>query len=631
MANKNRKRALLSLLLATSICLSGCAPTFTLFKVDSQTSTVTENQNEGDVMYPESEDIDGMYTDVKNSSNKPSSGKTYDDTIYLNAYGIKADKGVKYATTPISFSKLGLKRPSVIHPAEVHFGTYQNMDQLAYNPNEWAFCRAYGDGILFHEAYWLNMSSPIATEGKALGDIIKTAKNLKVYLEYGMPKASITATAEDNGTIYGKENADYANYRINRFMDLSGINIDVVNLEFYSGSVTNIMKALGLEYSWDHHYNIGVPYLLKTYDSFYERFVKDFPGMQINHVGCPNLTGWVSEADGGTLPRHWQQNYTQPYWTSYQAYDITIPIFEKYKNDGLHLGWVHDSSWLSFDKGGNNVYGTQDAVVLESMDIIQNRFNMDSTLIVGSWDGGSGNTVETGGRLLNESHDDADRYFWENSLKSIYNAQYHGEMHNAYLIESYWDGPYQMVPETQKYTYTNLVQTAIKYLKGIGQNLDLYITDSKGKKTGEDVYLGTPSAEQTVKAGKKANTYTITLKNNGDVDCNPWLRAVENKNGAKVTYTYKGKDITDAITSKEGYMFKDLFENENGEFDLYTTPGDHVLNTRYDEQPHGLKPGESISIEVTVSGGNDGAVAICGFYNMQDITDTIKDVVTIKF
>lgn len=628
---KKRNIALIALMCCCTIFLTSCSRVFTVFPTDKKEGEELTVDKNGDVIYPEQQDNLQDYTTEYSSAKKPNSSKTYTQTEYGYSYGIKSEDGKIIALNTVDFSKLGLERPNVIYPAEVIFGTYQNMDQLAYNPNGWTFCRTYGDGVIIHEAYWLNESSPQTTEGKALGDILATADNLKVYLEYGFPKRDIDASASDDGTAYGLANAERAKYKINRFMQNTGIDIDVINIEYYSGAVTEILGKLGLAKNWENHYSVGVPFLLKTYDTFYNQFINDFPGMKINHVGCPNLTGWVRESEGGTLPRYWQQNYNQPYWTSYQAYDITIPIFEKYGKDGLHIGWVHDSSWNSFDKGQHNIYGTQDAVVLESMNIIQNRFGLNSTLIVGSWEGGSGNTVATGGALLNETHEVADKYFWENCLKSIYNAQYYGEYHNAYLLESYWDGPYKMVPETDKYSYTNLVMTAIKYLKGIGQDLDLYITDEAGKVTGEGIYAETPSTEQSVNSEGNTKTYQVTLKNNGEVDCNPWLRAVENKNGAKVSYYYKGQDITDAITSDDGFTFKDLFEDADGNFDLYTSEDDPAAVTHYDEQNHGLKSGETVTIEVKVSGGDDGAVAICGFYNMQDMTNTIKDVVTIEF
>lgn len=629
---EKKRQVLIALLCVIAVFLTSCSPVFTVFDLGSKKKTHTLNEKDEEaIISEEKEEMNDSINSITGYVSKPNASKSYPVVEYDYAYGIKSKEGKAYDVTPIAFSKLGLKRPNVTHPAEVILGTYRNMNQLGESPNSWIFSRAYSDGILIHEAYWLNASSPQTTEGKALGDVINTAKNLTVYLEYGMPKRDIDIEENDDGTMYGLANATRAKEKIDRFIKNTGIQIDVMNMEYYSGAVTEILGKLNIAKTWENHYAIGVPFLLKTYDVFYKQFVKDYPGMKINHVGCPNLTGWVRESEGGTLPRYWQQNYSQSYWTSYQAYDITIPIFEKYGKDGLHIGWVHDSSWNSFDMGDKNIYGTQDAVVQESMKIIQQDFGMNSTLICGSWEGGSGNTVETGGALLMEKKSDADRYFWENSLKNIYNAQYHGEYHNAYLLESYWDGPYQMVPETQKYTYTNLVATAIKYLKGIGQELDLYVTDSTGKTTGRGLYASTPSREQAVKKNSGKQTYSVTVKNDGEVDCNPWLRAVENKNGAKVTYSYKGKDITAAITSEEGFTFDDLFEDKNGKFDLYTQPDDPAIVTHYDEENHGLKPGKTVTIDVTISGGKNGAVAICGFYNKQDQTNTIKDVVSIQF
>ena len=528
---------------------------------------------------------------------------------------------VNIKTDALSFEELGLERPSVSTPANIVFGTYKNMGQLAENPEDWTFIRKYGDGILFHEAYWLNTNSPQLTYGKTLADIVAQS-DLKVYLEYGMPKTDITFIEGDDGTAFGTANAQRAYEKINRFINNTGLEIDVLNLELYSGAVTGILGNLGLAKNWENHYSVGVPFLLKTYDTFYNQFINDFPGMKINHVGCPNLTGWVRESEGGTLPRYWLENDNQPYWSSYQAYDVTIPIFKKYKNDNVHIGWVHDSPWNSFDKGQHNIYGTQDAVIEESVDIIRGDYGLNSTLIVGDWDDSFGDTITDKAAI--------DKFYWENCLKSIFNAQYQGMYHDEYLLESYWDGPYTMVSEDEKYTYANLVKTAIQYIKGIDQGLDLTITQN-GTKIGEGVCAENPTVSQLVNKTNTTETYTVTVTNNGDFVCNPWLRAVENKGGATVTYTYKGEDITSLITSEQGFTFKDLFEDEEGNFDSYTSTEDEVLDTHFDEQNHGLVSGKSVSIEVTVSGGSDGAVAICGFYNPQDSTDTIKDVVTIKF
>ena len=526
----------------------------------------------------------------------------------------------------LSFEELGLERPNVTTPATIVFGTYQNMGQLAESPEDWTFIRKYGDGILFHEAYWLNSNSPQATYGKTLADFISDS-SLKVYLEYGMPKSDITFTDGDDGTAYGTANANRAYEKISRFVNNTGLNIDILNLELYSGAVTNILNDLGYTHDTQKAaegiHEIGVEYLLNSYDVFYNSFTQNFGGVKINHVGCPNLTGWVRESEGGTLPRYWIDNYEQPYWSSYQAYDVTIPIFEKYKNDNVHIGFVHDSPWNSFDIGKLNKYGTQDKVIEESVEIIRGTYGYNSTLIVGDWDSSFGDTVTDEAAI--------DKFYWENSLKSIFNAQYQGMYHDQYIIESYWAGPYTMVSEDDKYTYANLVKTAIEYLKGIGQDLDLTVTDSNGNTLGRGVYSETPSTNQLFTKSNETETYTVTVTNKGDFVCNPWFRAVENAGGATITYKYNGEDITELITSEQGFTFKDLFEDEAGNFDSYTSTEDAVLDTHFDEQKHGLDKEASVTIEVTVSGGSEGAVAICGFYNPQDSTDTIKDVVTIKF
>ncbi len=528
---------------------------------------------------------------------------------------------VQQADDTVTFASLGLTTPHVMHPAEVVFGTYQNMLKLADSPEEWRFIRKYADGILFHEAYWLNSNSPQATYGKKIGNIIADS-DLKVYMEYGSPKSDIVAGANDDGTAYGLANAARAFNRIHRFIENTGIQIDVLNLELYSGAVTGILGDLGLTKNWTNHYATGVPYLLKSYDAFYGQFVQDFPGVKINHVGCPNLTGWVRESEGGTLPGYWKNHYNQSYWTSYQAYDVTIPIFDKYANDGVHIGWVHDCPWSLLDLG-NGTYDSNEAVLKESMNTICGTYGLQSTLIVGDWSSEFGDTITDKNAI--------DKFYWENSLKSIFNAQYHGDYHGQYLLESYWDGPYTMLSEDDAYSYANLVKTAIQYLKGIDQQLDLSITNSKGNTVGANVVAETPTGSQTVTRNGKSETFTVTVTNNGETFCNPWLRAVQKTGGATVTYRYKGKDITAAITSQEGFVFSDLFEDENGDFDSYTSSTDAVLDTHFDEQNHGLEAGDSVSIQVTVSGGSNGSVAICGFYNPQDPTDTIKDVVTVRF
>ena len=216
-------------------------------------------------------------------------------------------------------------------------------------------------------------------------------------------------------------------------------------------------------------------------------------------------------------------------------------------------------------------------------------------------------------------------------MKSIFNAQYNDAYHSAYFIESYWDGPYTMLSEDDKYSYANLVATAIKYLKGIGQDLDLTISDGTTTK-GSGEYGNTPMKSQLFEKTEDEKTYTVTITNNGEFVCNPWLRAVKSvgDNDATITYKYNGEDITSQITSADGFTFKDLFEKD-GKFDSYTESTDAVLDTDFDNENHGLEAGASVEIEITVSGGTDGAVALCGFYNPQDSTNTIKDVVTITY
>ncbi len=184
-----------------------------------------------------------------------------------------------------------------------------------------------------------------------------------------------------------------------------------------------------------------------------------------------------------------------------------------------------------------------------------------------------------------------DLNYESHSLAMMQLHQEEGGRAARYLFESWYEGPYVFLPETQQGTYTHLALSAIKYIKGIA--------DTNG--TLEQLLL-TSSASG-------ATTNFIALKNLGDVSCLPALNAFES-GATNISVRYfdsNNIEITSDILSPDGWSPTNLL-----------AVGATLLI-------------KSIATLLAQIGKTNRQVSIEAYWNPQDPTGIIRDNVLFSF
>ena len=185
------------------------------------------------------------------------------------------------------------------------------------------------------------------------------------------------------------------------------------------------------------------------------------------------------------------------------------------------------------------------------------------------------------------------------------------------IFESWYDGPYTLVPETKSGSYANLALRGIKYLKGEDQTLDLSV-----KAAADPLFFG-GSLRQSVPGGVQvrswraaatnaAQTFTIRLKNTGEVDALPVLQAYGSGGaGWAVSYFLGTTNVTALITDEDGLVLTDS-----------AVEGQELIS-----------PNATIDLTVQVAAASPTAankVLIRAFWNPQDPNLAVKDAVQLE-
>lgn len=191
-----------------------------------------------------------------------------------------------------------------------------------------------------------------------------------------------------------------------------------------------------------------------------------------------------------------------------------------------------------------------------------------------------------------------DLRYKQDSLRSFQLHQLEGGRADKVYFESWYDGPYTLVPETQNGTYTNLVRDALLYVKGIDQTLDLTALTPT---TATPAAMGAPL------------TYTVRLQNTGTVPALPVLHAHESGgSGWSATYTLNSANITAAITSSSGHAVTDAPRFSGNEL---------------------IAPGASVELTVTLTptaATAARAILLRAFWNPQDPSGAVRSSLTLS-
>lgn len=224
----------------------------------------------------------------------------------------------------------------------------------------------------------------------------------------------------------------------------------------------------------------------------------------------------------------------------------------------------------------------------------------------------------TSGASSTQAERDAwDSTYKNNSLRSIQLFQLEAGRPNKVLFESWYSGPYTLVPETTAGTFTNLAMTGIKYLKGVGQTLDLSVKRSaeplfSGGSVQQEVPVGAQLREWRAPTATATETFTVRLQNSGEVDALPVLQVYENgTSGWTISYSIGGVNVSSAITSADGATLTDS-----------ATIGQELI-----------APGATVDLTVSVTAASPSArrsVLIRAFWNPQDPNLAVKDAVQLE-
>jgi hypothetical protein len=246
-----------------------------------------------------------------------------------------------------------------------------------------------------------------------------------------------------------------------------------------------------------------------------------------------------------------------------------------------YAGFTTDSPYAGYQKwGGSETH--PDAIAHRRKIILYERWlhsvGRDHELIANSAGGTDFNAFDT---ATQAGRDGWDLLYKQQSLRSLQLHQLEGGRPDRVIFESWYAGPYSLVPETKNGSFTNLVRDGIRYVKGIDQSLELAVVARSGQ-------------------GLTQN-WTVRLRNTGDIAALPVLHAHPTNTAAwSVRYLLGGVDVTSEITAPHGLVVTD--SPVRGE--ELIAPGAAVDLT--------------IAVAATTSAASRAGILLRAFWNPQD-------------
>ena len=437
--------------------------------------------------------------------------------------------------------------PVVPYPTQVYFGGISRMEDLQ-QATAWPFVQANVDGFLFHSAAWGSSQMPVAQAIHAL----LAPHGAKFGGEVGGFSTTASPIAADWGTTLGNAWAGWVQMMAEQggvVLDRAYINL--ISTEFvYSlcldspGSSNDALLQRFLNYEADYEkallHNVPqlpthVIYTNPVFDTWKGGIVianNGHDALTFDPLRDPN--GAIVLVDG------------KPAYFHFDSFDFLSPYFRDNGNSG---GYETDSPGNYFlwfgpvDDPNNIAYRTK----IYDYERWLHGMDLEHTFIV--------NTDATGGEATTPSAQQTwDQTFHDTALAGLYLYQRYGGRADVYNVESWYSGPYAVVPETNETSYTGLVAHVIKYLKGSGQKLGLAWSLSGGYAT---ILSDAHRAVLTVPADGVGSLQAV-VTNRGDVDVMPVIIAQEQgADDVEVRYSVAASDVTGATQKGEGYVFAD--------------------------------------------------------------------------
>jgi hypothetical protein len=414
-------------------------------------------------------------------------------------------------------------------PARLWWGGYRHMDQLAEaDPNAWSFTRQHADAFLLHDAYWIRVPEANAFAPKLAATLQQGGA--KTVMEIGWPH-HVETEFRNMGQRYGIQCAEHVKRMRAHGFDIKEVSCDwrififpMVARQHPDWSAEDVVAQI----TGDRE---GYPTDGPAYAAYWVDFLREFharlPDVKI-HITCtPVQFSWQQYPAYG--PRLIQNPLTdaegQPIlvngeparfiWNGYDIWSRAFKVSRGYPVAGFITDSPYSYNWTWPDLAARESHREK----IRTYERWLHEQGLSHTFIVNH---AVGKLEEVGG-----DRDAWDREYKEKTLEGLWRYQAEGGRADTYLLESWYDGPFAIVPEDKDGSFTNTVREALLYLKGPGQDLEF-----SPKRVG--------LAE-----------YEITLTNRGSVACLP---AVRLQAGVVERLAWEDQDVTGPATSAEGWV-----------------------------------------------------------------------------
>ena len=419
-------------------------------------------------------------------------------------------------------------------------GTYSRLSQLLQT-NGWDFVKRYQDGFFLHGYVWVNAAAQM-TNWQQVGASISAQLapfNGKYWLEDGF-QAQATNMNYGNSTAAGQ--VSHADTLLGVGFALSEITEDF-NPKWGDFSTwhpdwpTNNIRVLvtgNLSQT-----NLGYPYASGQWRDYANGFHAARPGIKYGWTWTPVGFRWLNGAALGTDYGLFTINRNGTnYNFNWDFYDYMNDAVAVQNQAGVPFAFTSDCPWDYYGKNPGNPGGWSLAQQLANRMKIRNyeawlqNQNLRHTMIC--------NYSQMNSADTNAS----DLTYESGSLSTLYLHQQEGGRASRYSFETWYQGPYTVLPETKAGSYTHLALSAIKYLKGIA--------DTNGNL--EQLNFTPLATNGTV--------LQLQLQNNGDVQCLPALAGqVGTVAGVTTRYfTTNGAELTATILTAEGLCYTNMLQ-----------------------------------------------------------------------
>lgn len=454
-------------------------------------------------------------------------------------------------------------------------GTFSRLAQLT-NTAGWDFVKRWQDGFMLHGYVWVNSVAKMtnrAVVGPAISAQLNPLRTRFILEDAWRPRT--------NDMNYGNSSAGGQSGNAGTLEGLGFTLSDVTQdynpmyrdfSEWHPEWPTNDLRVAGTGNL--NQRSAGYPFASGQWRDFVAGYRSLRPHVKTGWTWSPVWFSWLNGPSlGGD---HGNFSFARNGTNYTFAWD-----FFDFMSDGAVVGdaagspfsFMSDCPWDYFGEYPGNPGGWSQSHQFNNRKKMRDyeawlwARGLNHTLICNSSDSGSAANANA-----------YDFTYKTNSLRSIFLHQLEGGRARRYMFESWYQGPFTMLPETTDGTYASLARDAIRFLKGMA--------DTNG--TLEPLRLFTTNNGTVV---------TVTLRNDGTYRCLPVLQAFIDGGGTLFLTNGSGANITAAALSAEGFVHTNF-----------------------------LNPGQSTTFTLSVTGAPlASTVTLEAFWNPQDPTGLVRD------